>query len=619
MRWKQLWGRAVRCCCVLAAALVAVGCGVPDSSEPIDRGTAPVVDVEERTVAAEPQGPDDGTPTAQDVVERYFQAAAWSNSEGGNRPDALSEAEERVRAFLTADTASEWTSGNKELTLVRVVLGEPRDAGDGSVVIDATLEPVGVLNDVGAVVLASTTTLINYSFTVVSTDGGTHKRIAGVPTGLFFDVSYLTTWYDAWTIYFWAADSSTILVPDLRYMPTAVGSDKRPNEVWRWLTRGPSERIASAVSTLVDNVKLKGNLVTESGEDGSVLVVDLTSEAAGVELQTLVYQLRWSMRPVDLPIELRIESVKKDVDGSSDQYLTYNAAVWPDGQTEPERLFILDGKIRFDDEVGSQDPQILDDTENHDIITASVAQQSSEELLAFVRADADGTQRLWVGQLIGQGGVTRPLYQATDVVGASVSRPVWLTGTSAKALVIVDGKLIAVGVDGQSTVVESAQGVPANITAVSAAPDGRRLAIVADGQVGIASLRVDGDTISLRGFFALESNLALAMSVAWSSEDKILVGGRANSGSPLVELCADGTSRVTVDRTGLNGLVITNLVAYPTDPSQSGDRILAMFEANGHAYNVYGQQVTPFSAGTVTPSGSTTVSVPTAPLFYESI
>ncbi|MBT8228282.1 MAG: hypothetical protein HKP61_04075 [Dactylosporangium sp.] len=600
--------------------LAAGGCGVPGTSLPIDRGAAPPADVQERPVPYEPEGPDRAT-SAQEVIQGYFQAAAWSNSKGGNRPNAIEDAERRVRGFLTAEGASAWSAGNRELTLVRVSLGEASGAGDGAVAVEATLEPVGVLDDVGSVRAPSTTDLMHYTFTIVPTDSGRHRRLLGVPNGLFLDVSFLMRWYDVRTIYFWAADSSTVLVPDRRYMPTAVSSDKQPNEVWRWLTKGPSELVAPAVAALPDNVKLKGNVVTEHQRGDPVLVVDLTSEAAGMQLQSLVTQLRWSMRPVELPVELRIEGVRKDIDGASSQYLRFNPAVRSDGQSEPEKLFVLGGKVRFVNETGSTTLAILESQENRDVITAALVKDSVQQRIAFVRKDPDGRQRLWVGQLAGQGEARAPSYVRSEVVGTSLSRPVWLTGEIPRVLLAVDGRLVAVTTGGQATTVEASPGVPSHISAVAAAPDGRRLAIVGDGLAGIAPLRIDGDALNLRAFFPLATTLKEPRGIGWSREDHVLVGGQAASGSPLIELSVDGTRREPVERADLSSLVITRLVAYPDDPSQNGDRVLAMFEANGQAYNVYGQQVAPLVPSDRSPAASapTDPLVPTAPLFYESI
>ncbi|MBN1174770.1 MAG: hypothetical protein JXA67_21600, partial [Micromonosporaceae bacterium] len=408
-----------------------------------------------------------------------------------------------------------------------------------------------------------------------------------------------------------------------------VNLDKQPNEVWRWLTKGPSDLIAPAVATLPDTVKLKGNVVTEHNDDGTVLVIDLNSEAAGQQLQPVVNQFRWSMGPNGLPVELRIEGVRKEVEGQSDQYLRFNPAVWPEGQMEPEKLFIVGGRIQPAKTTAGPPFQILAGEENQDVITAALARQSTQQRLAFVRDDGDGRQRLWLGQLVGQSTARAPTYLRTDIVGTSLSRPVWLTGDIPRVLLSVDGKLVCVTADGQRSSVVSEPGVPTTVTAIAAAPDGRRLAIVGGGEAGIVPLRVDGDTLSLRGFFPLVTGLAEDKVIGWSRQDTVLVGGTGAEGSPLVEVSVDGTWREPTERSGLDGLVVTSLVVYPDDPSQNGERVLAMFEAGQRAYNVFGQQVEQLlvdsgqqaspSGEAESPDGADPEAVPRAPLFYESI
>lgn len=606
--------------------LVVAGCGVPGSSRPIDRGSAPPINGDKSaTQLTTPQGPD-GATSPLDVVQRYLQAAAWSNSKGGDRPKAADEAEQLVRKFLTDEAAATWSAGNKELNLVRVVLGNTKAAGDGSVTIDATLEPVGVLDDVGSVKKPTATAPLRFTFSVVTIDGGRQRRLAGAPPGLFLDVSTITGWYEVRTVYFWSSDSGAVLVPDRRYMPKAVSTDKQPDEVWRWLTTGPSDLLASSVQTLPHTVNLKDHVVVDRQGGSSVLVLNLTSEAASLSptpsLKNLVTQFRWSMLPGTTPVELRIEGVKKDVDGSSDDYLRYNPAVWPAKQTEPEELFVYGGKARVVNTSTEATPSVLFASANEGVMSAALATSAGGERqwAALVRQEADG-QRLWLGRLSIQNQLRTPEYVRTEVSGASLSRPTWLSGANPRVLLAVDGQLTAVTMEGRAIALDGLAGLPAGVTAVAAAPDGLRLALIVGGQAGIAPLRVEGDSLSVRGFYPLSTGLAEPKGIGWSQEDLLLVGGRATSGSPLVKISVDGTIRELVDRTGLTSLVITRLVAYPNDPSASGDRLLAMFEAGGEAYNVYGQQVDHLSPidSVQIPSTTGHSSPPTAPFFLEVV
>jgi hypothetical protein len=604
--------------------LAAGGCGVPRSGAPIDRGTAPPALPQGRSGPQAPEGPD-GALTAQDLVRRYLQAAAWGNSKSADRPGAIDDAELRLRGFFTSEAVSSWSPGDRELNLVRVALGDAHPAGDGSVTVDATLEPVGVLDEFGSVHPASDPAPVHTTFRAVPTDHGRGWRFVSAPSGFYLDVAQLNVWYTPRTIYFWAAGSDSVLVPDTRYMPTAVIKDKQANEIWRWLAKGPSDPLAPAVAPLPDNVNLKDKIVTEQERGDSVLVVNLTSEAAGVQqLQDLMVQFRWSMRPSDIPVQLRIEGVRKDVDGSSSRYLRANPAVWPAEQREPEKLFVLDRSARPVAQPVAAGPTVLNAKENRDVDSAALARFGEQQLSALVRQEPDsGRLRLWLGRITAQGDARMATYRQTEVVGATMSRPVWLSGSTPRVMVAVDGQLMAVTAEGQATGVATFPGGPTAVTAVAAAPDGRRIALITGGQAGVATLRVDGDVLSLRGYRPLAPGLAEARGIDWSREDTVLVGGRAVSGSPLILLAVDGTRRIPVDRAGLPGMVITKLVAYPNDPTApTGDQVQAMFEAGGQAYNVFSQTVqplVPLDASPSTSPGAQQVPVPTAPFFHESL
>ncbi len=617
--------RAVAALVVAGVVAGSAGCGVPGSSAPIDRGPAPAAGVQQpQPVPPEPLGPDTAV-SAQDLVQRYLQAAAWGNSKSADRPTAVDDAEQRVRKFLTPNAEQRWTPGNRDLTLVRVSLAAPVSAGDGASVLDAVLEPVGILDDLGSVDPPASAEPIHTAFRVVPVGGG-QRRLDAAPSGLFLNVDELDTWYDQRTIYFWSdSDKDAVLVPDLRYMPRAVSADKQPNEIWRWLSKGPSSLLANAVAPWPDNVKKKDNLVTEQQHGERVLVVNLTSEAAqeSPQLQDLVTQIRWSLRQINpYPIELRIEGTKKDLDGSSSQYLRRNPAVWPVEQNEPEKLVVYEGRARTTENLGDGGPTVLDADQNHDVVTAAYTRIDGEQRAALVRADPSGLQRLWLGRLVVHGDSPTPEYVDTGVVGTALSRPVWLARPAPQVLLSVDGQLKVV-TTGRQRDVAVPFGMPGAVTAVAAAPDGRRLALIAGGVAGIAPLRVEGDTLSLGAFRPLSTGLGEPRGISWSSEDRVLVGGAAAGGSPLVELSIDGATRSPIERTNLAGLVISRLVAYPDDPIAPSSRTLALFEANGQAYNLYGQQVETLLVDDeqASPSAGTaerpSAPVPTAPFFYE--
>src|SRR5687768_18487225 len=97
---------------VFAAALALVlvgGCGVSQTSGPVDLGDAAVAEPFSGGVVKEPPSPD-GAAQPADLVTRYLQAAVGENE----------KAVERVRRFFTPKAS--WNPST-ELTVVRIIDG----------------------------------------------------------------------------------------------------------------------------------------------------------------------------------------------------------------------------------------------------------------------------------------------------------------------------------------------------------------------------------------------------------------------------------------------------------------------------------------------------------------
>jgi hypothetical protein len=148
-----------------------------------------------------------------------------------------------------------------------------------------------------------------------------------------------------------------------------------------------------------------------------------------------------------------------------------------------------------------------------------------------------------------------------------MSRPVWLPA-SPHALVIADGRLYAVSSGGAVANTTPSQGV---VTAFSVAPDGRRIALIINGQPYLASVvhttdgMAVGSQMSRIDAGGLETGSLTA--VAWSRLERVVLGGRLPTGYGLVEVTTDGALASTL-KLNLNS-PITHLVAYPPLPSAS--------------------------------------------------
>src|SRR5262249_29174856 len=131
---------------------------------------------------------------------------------------------------------------------------------------------------------------LRHMFSVVQI--GTELRLGMAPPDLLLlSDEGLQELYTSRPIYFWDQADSPTLVPDQRYLPKSVTSARRPGEIVRWLTAGPSSWLAPVLQPLPE-VEFK-----ETSFDQGRLVVNLSSKARSLDkvaLRRLADQLRWS-------------------------------------------------------------------------------------------------------------------------------------------------------------------------------------------------------------------------------------------------------------------------------------------------------------------------------------
>jgi hypothetical protein len=604
----------------LGAAAATGGCGVPSGSDPVRLGQAPTPGPQQ-AVPRKPPAPAEAT-TAKELVENYLKAAAGANYTGGDRPNALTDAQQWARSYLTDSKQRLWQP-SKELTVVRVQLGGTQPAGNGAFTVPAVLNPLGVLNDRGDIE-PSPAAQIDFTFTVVQV--GTEFRLDDAPPSLFLSDNGLQTLYSDRHIYFWDQADQPTLVPDQRYLPTSIADAKQPVEIVRWLTTGPAPWLQPIVQLLPPEIEVK-----DTSFDAGRLIVNLSSKAATLDkdtLRRLAVQLRWSANPGG-GVELRIEGTSAGV--SADDYLTANLAVHNDDNGEPEQFCVLNRKARPVKLASGSPTPILTSDQNSEVVLAAVPRKKRNA--ALVRIDGRN-QRLWLGSLIGGGDVQAAVYAPTNLVGAKFSRPVWISRPATQALVAADGHLYCVsappaGSNAMRSVTPVSplpRGLPGPVTALSVSPEGRRIALVAGGEVIVAPL-LFGDELGIADSFrVVKTDLGDQRAVGWSDETKLIVGGSPMAGtkSTLVEVGIDSTGQQPVPRSpdGSESLVVSLLAVRPASPIPAGVPALTMFDANGAAYNVYNQQVKALPVDSVGPSGSPPAQPaesarPAAPFFLD--
>jgi hypothetical protein len=532
----------------LVLALAAGGCGVSASSEPEDIGDALVAggNPGNEQVRLLPQPNVATSPEA--LVRSYLKAGS------GGGDDAV----KNVKSFLDKKALQSWHPPTKsqQLTVIRLVgdLVPGATSGDRTPVT-VNYQVVGVLNEQGSIEALTELVTRKMVFQVVPDESNNTilrvDEIAGVdqppPAGLMItdDLEY----YRPQPIYFWD-QAGKALIPDVRYLPLTLQRDARLSMIVQWLVSGPSSWLSTAPARLPGNTGMKGGVVTR----GDTVVVNLNAAAVATpggpdSIQHLYYQLQWSLLGglTTPPLELQIED-KAEVTGPAASYLPFDQT---DGlnRVDKTKFDIVDNKVIAVPANGSQ-PDVLKSPLNQSVNSAAV--DRSGNLAAFVRTGGDGRRFLQIAR-----GPTSKV--DGDVPRSKVmGRPVWIPGMDA-LLVPSGGRLYLVGADGKST--DVTVDPIAGVTAVSVSPDGRRLAVVANGQAFVTSLGLDGTSVTVGSSprQILAKQLAVS-AIAWTNEIWVYVVGTSNGKPALWRSTADGVMAVAID---LKQVAPSDVVALP--------------------------------------------------------
>jgi hypothetical protein len=563
---RRAVGVLVTAALALSLTLLMAGCGITGSRRPVVVGDAPRLGLRAEVPDASPPRPDDAH-NAQELVELYLQAAAWANLGTTDPPQARS-AVERAQGFLTETARAAWQPG-PTVQVVAVHLENPVQA-DGKLKVLATLRTVGVLTETGSVTTTGDSKPSPYVFEVQQLLGGGF-RLTNPPAGLLLSTAGLVRLYETHPVYFWD-HSDGKLVPDLRYLPRSVDQAKLPNTIVNWLLAGPAEWLDPAVQRVPNGIELADSVTVTP--DGQKVVVNLSARAASLQdrLAHLLIQVRWSLRPTTLPVELQIAGQRQtgqlDVSSSSDQYLSANPAVPPAGAAEPDRYCVSGRQVRAAEARSGKTPVVLlGSGSNNDVVSAAI--YSRTPAVALVTTRPDGRLGLSLGSS-DRNRLGTAHFAPVDLVASTMSRPVWLSDPSPRVLVAADGGLYQAyaGAAGTREPI-TLPGIEA-VTAVAVAPDNRRLALIADGQLYVAALRVS-DTVAVGSLRRLDSGLASLAGVAWSQENRVVVAGRSAGVTSLVEVGVDGVTVADIKLNGLQSTPISRIVGIPHDPSRGAD------------------------------------------------
>jgi hypothetical protein len=534
-------------------ALGLAGCGVGSTDEPVDEGDPAVGG--STNLARQPPEPDEAG-SFEELVRYFLQASA-----GGS-----AQANERVKRYLTGLALANWVDPPAEepLSVVRLV-GSPTPgvlvSGQGTPVT-VTYELIGSLNDQGRVNEIALPEPRTLTFWVVTPEGEFNFRIGkidGWPEGrLLLSYEGLLEYYDIQPIYFWDTEYRT-LVPDLRYLPRTLSDVQKWSRRLTWLTAGPSPWLAPGVHALPVGTSSEP---VETAEDGT-LQVRLSAAAAALTTdpeaaRRLLYQLQWSVSgDADRPIQIYIEDQPVPVTADSTTYRSFLHS-WT-YRRDPKRYNITADGVVETITPTTLAPELLAVPPDGRVITAAI--RTEPALAAYVMEDQFGR---YVLQLV-TAGQTRPVDLGLPG-NAEPGRPSFVPGSD---LLLIptggpEGRLISVSTT-TGAIADAGNRMP-GVTDAVVSPDGRRVAIIADGEVYVAPLIVANNTVTVGSTpRPLLAGRLTATAVTWASDSWLLVAGMGGGDQPtLWRVTADGVVAQDLSRDlGVPPLNIFDLVSWP--------------------------------------------------------
>ncbi|PXY21440.1 LpqB family beta-propeller domain-containing protein [Prauserella muralis] len=383
-------------------------------------------------------------------------------------------------------------------------------------------------------------------------------RIVDAPGTILITESDFTDSYFRVPVYFFAPDS-TAIVPDLRYV-VARPQSGLPARVMDLLLSGPSNGLAGAVRNPLADATLDSNVT--GANDGALLVPLTGVDGESLqEKQLMVAQVVRSLQTVTTSRIRLLSDGTSLVPGQHDwlpsEVPAYEALSSP--KSELPGLMTVDSRIRS---LGSGAP-IAGPAGAGAYEVESAAQSITGGQLAVV--ESAGPRR--VALRVGDYGRDNPV---VDLPAQTLTRPSWRPPTSAgsqsnELWTVADGERVvrvSRAPDGRWT----PQAVNATdllavgrISGLRLSRDGSRVAVIAGGQLVVASVvrSADSASVTLRSPRILQpGTLADVVDVDWLSQDTLIVA--TNSDSMPV-------ARVSVDGLRLDGYSSANL----TPPMQA--------------------------------------------------
>lgn len=517
----------------LSAAWALAACGIPTDKSPEVVSDAPT-DFDTSTGA----NPETFTPTtdAAGTVENFLKAAAGDPA----------STNDRLNSF-TASGEAQFSKASEGIRLV-AGLAYAVDANDlYSATVSVTGSVVGTYNEDGSVRMNPSPSGYSETFTLQRERTQDAWEMSTLPVQVALDYDYFGGAYVQAPMYYQAGQAE-LLVPDLRWIYDELDVETRQRLLFEWMMVGPSDFAGQSVSDAIPS----GTNGKITPSDGTVEVDLSLGEAIEDETaQAIAAQLVWSLG-VDGEFKLTTDGETR-AEGEAAQWRNWNA-IPPD---LPETAYFI-----ANDEVWeyTTDGQVTTESAAHPWVGFSVAglQQVAigpgDKIAAVVAGSG--------GDVLQIGASPSAMRSITDLSG-ELADPQWLDGD--RVLVIVDGvPMLVVPATGATQQL----GVGDQLTAMTLAADGRRLAYVEDGLAWVVPLGLDPDgNLTVGDARQIGPDIEDVTDVAWSSENFLWVAGKRHDDN-LFRVAIDNSQ--TVAQSGTEPFPqIKQIAANPAAPENT--------------------------------------------------
>ncbi|MFF5291370.1 LpqB family beta-propeller domain-containing protein [Paractinoplanes globisporus] len=600
----------------VVAALLLGGCGIPDETRVTVVGAGPSggTGARDDTIPAVPNTRESANDPLQ-LLRYYLEAAA------GDPETELT----RVKAFLAPGARAGFEAG-PDVPDVKVIRlkGDPLQNTPDDPEITFNAQVIGLLKGNGSLEPNPEANPVISEYTVKV------GRVAGQqgyfiletpPHTLLLTDTALNNYYERRTIYFWN-NENTALIPDLRYMPRDLPSTQRPTTIVSWLVSGPASWLGYVAHGLPDGTTAPEIVPAATNNTLSVTLGGPAVPAGDAKaLDRLRRQFQWSLqKPGDVQQTLELKIGKQEAARYSEtDYRSSNPAYRLASQ--PERFAVYNGVIRRIAKTTQAEPIPVLKPEDNKGITAAAMSASSTHTFAAVVTGSGKNAKLRVA--VAPTGEQAALKDVRGLSG-TLGRPVWSVTADndplgAVGLITVNNRLYTFAPDGSAVKLVDWQTDPGPIQAISVAPDGYRVALVAGGRLYRATLETGGDDITISTPERLyPPTLSKVTAVAWSSETYLAVAGLRDDGQRYAVLDVSVDGAVPYGRLDDIGKeAVTYLTAYPSNPLTRGENAdTETYEAAGDAWDVLGEPVKITVGDLAGPPASPQAGVnPTAPFF----